>query len=173
MQFPPEHSEQRYRGEDCQTHDPSIFEPVFRIAFFEHVLQAANAQGQQRNAGPSHFTGALRLIRRIAQKTGDEKHRRDTDRHVDEEASVPRVVVGDPATERGPERRCHDHAEQKHRLHKALFFNRKYLSERHLRSGEQCRTTGALQNAPEHQREERDVPQKTDVTMKMMIDAVR
>ena len=79
----------------------------------------------------------------------------DADRHVDEEAPVPGVVVGDPAAERGPERRRDDDAEDEDRLHHPLLLAREDLPQRRLRGGEQRRAAGALHDAPEHELAER------------------
>ena len=139
----------------AETEDQRVGEPVVLVALLEHVLQRAQAHGEQADAEPVDRARAALLARRILEKRRHQERRRDGDRHVDEEAPVPGVVVGDPAAERGPERRRDDDAEQEDRLDQALLLAREDLPDRGLRGREQRRAAGALDDAPDHELDQR------------------
>lgn len=49
-EFPDEEADERDCGDDAETRYAPVAEPVFLLAFVEHVLQRAEADGEQRDA---------------------------------------------------------------------------------------------------------------------------
>ena len=138
-----------------QPGDPRIAEPILAVAFLEHVLQRPHAERQQGDPQPVDVPSTPLVSRGILEEGTDQERRHDADRDVDEEAPVPLVVVGDPPAERRAEGRRHDETEEKHRLDQPLLFRGKDLANRRLGGREQGRPACALDDAPEHERQQR------------------
>ena len=108
------------------------------------TISSADAEPIDRPRVPRCCSGGS--CRNVNTRNADD----DADRHVDEEAPVPGVVVGDPAAERRAERGRDDDAEQEDRLHQPLLLAREDLADRRLRGREQRRAARALKHAPQH-----------------------
>ncbi len=69
---------------------------------------------------------------------------------IDVEDPRPRVVVGEPAAERGAERRREDDAEAVDAHRDALLLGRERLAQDRLRHGHQHAAADALHDAEDH-----------------------
>ena len=86
-------------------------QPVIFLTLAEHDLQAAEAQGNQTEADVINAIfarGRTALVihkGRILDHTVGQQKRDETHRHVDEEDPAPGIVICDPATQHGADRR--------------------------------------------------------------------
>src|SRR4051794_40625007 len=91
----------------------------------------------------------------IMQEGPNEECRRDANRHVDEKAPSPAVVIRDPSAERGAERRRDDDTDHEDRLDHGLLFLGEDLPQRRLSGGEKGGPAGALNQAIDDELPER------------------
>ena len=94
--------------------------PVLPFATVQHQLERTHPDGQGREAGPVELQlGPYRALRHEQRQPG---HRQHAERQVHVKHPAPVIVLGQPATDRGPQDRPNHHAnaEDRHRL-RALF----------------------------------------------------
>ena len=120
------------------------------IALFQHILHGTQADGKQNDAQKVNG-GGLHAIAGVGEKGEDDEPGNDADGQVDEEDPGPRVVVGDPAAERGADGGRDDDAENVDGLYGSLLFTGKDLAQGGLGGGQQGRASRALHDAPEYQ----------------------
>ena len=134
-------------------------EPVVALTFVEKDLERGEADAEQADADVVELQPVgQRLpdqVRRIEDHRRRQCEREDADRDVDEEDPAPGVVVGDPAAQRRPDHRRHDHAHAVERHRDALLFAREALDQNGLGDRLQRSAAQALQHAKEDQRAER------------------
>ena len=86
------------------------------LPLVENDLQAAQKQCHQYKAEPVHLETVRQSLLaflfqnlRLVHQPMHQQQRNNSDRYIDEKDPVPGVVVGDPAAERGPDRRRDDY----------------------------------------------------------------
>ncbi len=144
--FPDHEHRQRDHGNRRADNDEIRLEPVQVIALVEDHLQRANANDQGDQTDVIHWlaTGHHRPFRQLRTH---HHHRKDADRHVDEEDPRPAVTVGNPAAENGPgNRRDHRDHRQQCQGHPA-FRRRIHRDQQRLRHRVQRPGDQALQHA--------------------------
>ncbi|MNS33367.1 hypothetical protein D3C72_654790 [compost metagenome] len=99
--FPDNEHRQRDHRNRRADDDEVRLEPIQVIALVEDHLQRANTNDQRDQADVIHRLTAG-FHRTFGQLRAHYHHRKDADRHVDEEDPRPAVTVGNPATEDRP-----------------------------------------------------------------------
>src|ERR1700733_13720993 len=108
MPLPDADGDERDHADDGHDDDEVGAEPIVALAFIEHDLHGAQAQGEQAQADVVNAeAGAFLLLHvgRIADQHVGQNQRNDADGNIDEENPAPIEIVGDPSAERGTDRR--------------------------------------------------------------------
>ena len=89
---------------------------------------------------------------RLGQDHGDQRHRGDADRAVDQEAPAPGQIVREPPAERRPDHRRHHHRDAEQREALAALLRREGVRQDRLSDRHHAAAAETLQDAEEQQR---------------------
>ena len=156
--------------------NPGGAEPIVFLPLVEDDLQAAQPDGQQAEADAVELARMRVLdIRRVLHVARDHEDGEDADRNVDVERPAPRISIGEPAAQRGPQHGRDHYAEREHRHRHAALLRRKTFQQDRLRQ----RLQRASASAPCTARAIRIIarlvaePQANDETVKMTMQVIR
>ena len=124
-------------------------EPVVLLAFFEHRLEARQAEREQPDAGPVHVAGMRSSLSgsSAGKKRRARQHGEDAEGDVDEEDPAPAHVIRQPSAQhRPPAPARRSRPSPKIALRRAAFVRCKRLEHHRLRLGEQPAARQPLQH---------------------------
>src|SRR5580700_2277428 len=150
LPFPEDDEDYRGCGYQRENHDEVRFEPIVALALVEDNLQGSEAKGNETETDVIDF-GFAELaaleIRRILNKPRSQQKGENPDGNVDEKNPAPGEVVGDPAAERGADRRSAHHCDAVNGKGHATLGGWKSIGEDGLLAGLQTASSSTLQHA--------------------------
>src|SRR6185312_762271 len=110
----PDEQHQANRSDRSEAQDEPGLEPLVALALFQHELQRAQSRDEQSESQEIDLSLFANEIWRILNEARDEDEIENPDREIDVEDPRPRVIIREPAAERGSERRREHDAESVH-----------------------------------------------------------
>ena len=144
-------------GKDGESQDEMRPEPIVLLPFIEHHLQAPDTERQQSNADVVELYSCGRAPLcpgRVIDETINERQGHKTDGQVEEENPTPGVIVRNPSSQRGADRRGDDCRDAVEGEGQAALLGGKHVRQDRLRHRLQSTAAGALQDAKQNDRPE-------------------